>query len=260
MSEVLTRMARTIGEFQRSFALAGRDGKVVEAPGVVASVCPAIGSRSLFNAAAHVDSGALAAALPRLRDEWDGAGVTAWGVWAHESDDATAALLGDTGLRIDSSPTAMAAPVAAIAPPEGNVTVDAPADLAEIDAVVADAYELPQGVMAYAFPGLLERFRCHVARDAAGNAVAAVATVVGDGDLGITMVGTREAARGRGFASEAMRCAVAEAAELGCTTTSLQSSRMGRNVYLRLGYEEFGVYNLWEHRTPAPPADAGGAS
>jgi ribosomal protein S18 acetylase RimI-like enzyme len=245
-------MAATIGEFHRGFGLAGRDGRVLERPGVVASVCPAIGFRSIFNAAAYADAGALREALPELRREWESAAVNAWGVWAPGGDEETAALLTREGLKIDSSPVAMAAPVGAIGAPEGGVTVEEATDLAELDAVLAGAYEFPPGVMVYSFPGLIERFRCSVARDDRGEAVAALATVDADGDLGFTMVGTRPEARGRGFASELMCHAVAQAAERGCTTTSLQASAMGRGVYARLGYEDLGVYHLWEHRTPAP--------
>lgn len=248
----LRRMAATIGAFHRAFGLAGREGRVVERPGVVASVCPAIGFRSIFNAAAYTDAPALRAALPELRHEWESAAVNAWGVWAPATDEETAAVLTEAGLSIDSSPVAMAAPVKAIAAPERGVTVEAATDLAELDAVLAAAYEFPPGVMAYSFPGLLERFRCSLARDDRGEAVAALATVDADGDLGFTMVGTRPEARGRGFASELMRHAVARAAERGCTTTSLQASAMGRGVYDRLRYEDLGVYHLWEHRTPAP--------
>jgi GNAT superfamily N-acetyltransferase len=248
----LRRMAMTIGEFQRAFALAGRDGRVFERPGVVASVCPAIGFRSLFNAAAHTDASMLRDALPGLREEWESSDVTSWGVWAHESDDEAADTLSHAGLKIDSSPEAMAAPQTSIAEPEGGVTVEAATDLTEFDAVLADSYDFPPGVMVWSFPALLERFRCSVARDDNGEAVAALATVDADGDLGFTLVGTCAAARGRGFASELMRHAVADGAKRGCTTTSLQATKMGRGVYERLGYESLGKYNLWEHRSPPP--------
>ncbi|MEA2403901.1 MAG: hypothetical protein QOE08_548 [Thermoleophilaceae bacterium] len=248
----LRRMAVTIGEFQRGFALAGKDGRVIERPGVVASVCPAIGFRSIFNAAAYTDAGDLGTTLPELRSEWESAAVNAWGVWAPAGDEDAAALLTDAGLKIDSSPMAMAASVDAIAKPEGGVSVEPASDLTELDAVLAGAYDFPPGVIVYAFPDLVERFRCSVARDESGEAMAALATAEADGDLGFTMVGTRPEARGRGFASELMRQAVAAAAERGCTTTSLQASAMGHGVYARLGYEDLGAYHLWEHRTPAP--------
>jgi GNAT superfamily N-acetyltransferase len=248
----LARMARTLQAFHRGFGEAGRDAHVVELPGVVASVCPAIGFRSIFNAAAYAEGGQLANALPTLRDEWAAAGVTACAVWAHESDLGTTKLLEDAGFRIDSTPTAMAAPIAAIEAPHGGVTIEPVRDLTELDAVLADAYGFPAGVVVYCFPRLLESFRCSLARDDAGRAVAALATVDADGDLGFTLVGTTNEARGRGFASELLRRAAVDAAARGCTTTSLQATAMGRGVYARLGYEPLGVYRLWEHRSPPP--------
>lgn len=245
----LRRMAVSIEEFQRAFGNGGRDGRVIERPGVLASVCPAMGWRSLVNAAAYTDAAALGDALPELRSEWESAGVRAWGVWAPPDDDAAAALLTEAGLKIDSSPRAMAAPIGAIAKPAGGVAVEPASELEELDTVLAGSYDFPPGVVVHAFPRLLETFRCALARDENGDAMAALATVDADGDVAFTMVGTRPEARGRGFASELMRQAVADAAERGCTTTSLQSSAMGFGVYKRLGYEDLGVYHLWEHRT-----------
>lgn len=59
---------------------------MLEYHGVVASVAPAIPFRSIFNSAAYHDAQQLTAALPRLTADYEASGITAWGVWAHESD------------------------------------------------------------------------------------------------------------------------------------------------------------------------------
>lgn len=246
----LRRMAATIQAFSRGFGAGARDGRILELPGVVASVAPAIGFRSIFNAAAYTDVGALERALPTLRSAFDDAGVVAWGVWAHESDRRAAELLGGAGLRLDSSPTAMAARVRDVAPPDRGAIVERARDLVELDRVLAAAYEFPPGVMVHCFPGLLESFDCLIARDENGEPVAALATADQDGDCGVTLVGTDPAARGRGFAAALMCHAIAAAAQRGCTTTTLQATAMGRSLYARLGYRELGVFQLWEHRVP----------
>ncbi|MEA2391511.1 MAG: hypothetical protein QOK31_1620 [Solirubrobacteraceae bacterium] len=253
----LGRMARTIQAFHRSFGLAARDGEVFEAPGVVASIAPAIPFRSIFNAAAHETPDALAPVLPVLRDRYERAGVTAWGVWAHEDDSRAAELLTEAGLRIDSSPTAMVRSLgpedAEFAPTLDVVRAD---ELPPVDAALAAAYDYPPGVLPWCFPSLLERFRGFLARDERGEPAAAVVTVHRDGDCGFTMVGAAPAARRRGLVTELMRLALADACAAGCTTTTLQSTAMGRPVYERLGYRALGAYHLWELRTAPDPLAA----
>jgi predicted acetyltransferase len=45
-----------------------------------------------------------------------------------------------------------------------------------------------------------------------------------------------------------MRQALSEAAERGCETSTLQATKLGRPVYERVGYEDFGALQMWEYR------------
>jgi GNAT superfamily N-acetyltransferase len=72
----------------------------------------------------------------------------------------------------------------------------------------------------------------------------------------VTLVGTLEAARGRGLATLLMRRALADARERGCTTTTLVATKMGHPIYARLGYRDFGRVQMWERRKPGPAAAA----
>jgi ribosomal protein S18 acetylase RimI-like enzyme len=84
-----------------------------------------------------------------------------------------------------------------------------------------------------------------------GRPAATLAIHDHDGDAHVTLVGTLEAARGRGLATLLMRQALADARERGCTTTTLVATKMGHPVYARLGYRDFGRVQMWERRRPA---------
>ena len=245
-------MVATIQRFARGFGVSARDGRVLEVDGVVASAAPAIGFRSLFNAAAYTSVPALAAAVPKLQQAYDELGITAWGVWAHKSDAEAAGVLSAADLQLDSTPTAMAADIADIDVARADVTVERTHDLEAFDRVLAAAYGFPPGVIVYCFPKLLDSFRGYLARDAAGEPVATVGTVDCDGDCGINLVATVPPARGHGYASALMAYAVADGARRGCTSTTLQATAMARSLYARLGYRDFGTMQLWERRRETP--------
>ena len=258
---LLPVMVESLREFQRGFGRAARDGEVIELPGVVACVTPALGFRSIVNAAVYETAAQLRAALPELGERYDARGVTAWGVWVHESDSEARDALAEHGLRLDSSPTAMAREIDASI--GGKSDGDGPAgiacertdDIEAFDATFSAAYELPgAGAFVYSLPRLADEYRLYLARDSGdrgdGPAGCCVATVHHRGDCGVTLVGTVPTGRRRGLATAAMRYALAEAVRDGCTTTTLQATAAGRPVYRRLGYREFGAMELWEKRKP----------
>ena len=73
-----------------------------------------------------------------------------------------------------------------------------------------------------------------------------------DGDFSVTLVATLPEARGRGLAGRLLTHALHEARERGCTTTSLQATKMGQPVYGRLGYRDLGPVQMWERRARIP--------
>jgi ribosomal protein S18 acetylase RimI-like enzyme len=69
-----------------------------------------------------------------------------------------------------------------------------------------------------------------------------------DGDAGVTYVAARPEARGRGLVAALTREALRDAAARGCTTTTLEATKLGRPVYDRLGYRSLGTLEMWERR------------
>jgi GNAT superfamily N-acetyltransferase len=55
-------------------------------------------------------------------------------------------------------------------------------------------------------------------------------------------------ARGRGLSGKLLAHALADAAERGLETSTLVSTRLGRPVYERLGYQALGSLQMWERR------------
>jgi hypothetical protein len=240
-------------EFQRRFGRAARDGAVLERPGAVGCLTPGLGKHSIFNAAAFEPGADVRAVLQDLERVYDDAGVEAWGAWAHESDTEAARAFKDCGLVLDSTPTEMVRALDAAFEAPAAVDVGRTDDLGAFDAVNAAAWDLPPGVTTEAQPRLLDEFNLYVARDERGEPASVVATVHHHGDCGVTLVGTARAARGRGFATAAMLCALDAAVRAGCTSTTLQASAAGRPIYRRLGYRELGAMQLWEKRRAAQP-------
>ena len=238
-------MIESMREFQRAFGRAARDGQVIELDGVVACLTPGLPAHSLFNACVYEWAADLRAALPELARAYEAAGVRKWAAWAHESDSEATAALQEYGMVLDSEPASMGRPLApGDFEPDGGI--ERTEDLAAFDRIEALAWDFPVGVFAEAMPNTLQEFNCYLAREGNGTPAAIVGTLHHRGDCGVTLVATTPEARGQGLATRAMRHALAEAARDGCTTTTLQASAMGRPIYERMGYADFGRMQLWE--------------
>lgn len=227
-------------------------GSVLELDGVSAAIVPRLADRSIANCVVYRDVAALESSLGELAAAYDDAGVSAWAVWAHESDERAGRVLEDAGHMLDSHPMAMwIDPAAVQRPPDGDLELEP--DLDRFVAVVVDAYHMPafaEAVTSYP-PG----YRPYLAL-ADGEPAACLAILDVDGDATVTWVGTVERARGRGLASKLMRHALADAAERGCDVSTLQATAMGEPIYARLGYREMGRVNMWERRKPEPAGRA----
>jgi GNAT superfamily N-acetyltransferase len=79
-----------------------------------------------------------------------------------------------------------------------------------------------------------------------------VGTVVvwdhGESDTEVVWVATLPEARGRGVSKRLMARALADAQDRGRLTTTLVATKLGRPVYERLGYRDFGAIEMWERR------------
>jgi GNAT superfamily N-acetyltransferase len=222
------------------------DGHAVELPGLSAAVVPACADRSVVNSVVYSDTGALGAALERLTEDYERAGVRAWTVWVPEHDREAAELLERAGHVLDGRPAAMVRELADFAPTPPAL------DLAEPD--MLEAARINDA--AYGFAGDFERAfhsvppaPAHLYLARAGGVPAATAlTYEEDGECGIYLVATLPEARGRGLATALTSHALLEARSRGCTTTSLQATARGRPLYLRMGYREIGAIHMWERR------------
>src|SRR5439155_19685567 len=81
-----------------------------------------------------------------------------------------------------------------------------------------------------------------------GQAAATVVSQDHAGDCRIWWVATVPEARGRGLAPGLMRRALADGKARGCDVSTLQATKLGRSVYERLGYRDFGEIQMWERR------------
>jgi len=228
-------------------------GWTIRLDGVLASVCPDMPHRSVFNSVVYRCSPGLESALGDLAAAYADAQVLAWTVWTPERDVPARDTLQRSGHRLDATPQAMAAPLDEIDLAGGAEGLDweRPDGVEEMCAILEPAFGWERAPASAVFARLPEHGRIYVAR-ADGRAAACVVAVDAGGDCAIFNVGTLPEARGRGLCTGLMRQALADARERGCTTTSLQATGMGRPVYARLGYRSLGRLGMYELRRPAP--------
>jgi GNAT superfamily N-acetyltransferase len=243
---VLDRLFRSLGAFTRAFALATPGGDVREEDGVMAAIVPEMPDRSVVNSVVYDDAGALEAQLDALAAAYEDAGIEAWTVWVHESDERAARVLEDAGHVHDAAPMAMSRGLDGIEPPApGELELAPEPEAGAVADILAPVYHWPNARRALV--KWHEGYHPYMAL-ADGAPAATLAVHDHDGDAHVTLVGTLEAARGRGLASLLMRRGLADARERGCTTTTLVATTMGHPVYTRLGYDDHGRVQMWERR------------
>jgi ribosomal protein S18 acetylase RimI-like enzyme len=211
------------------------------ADGVVASIVPSSPDRSLFNAVTY-----LAPPLPPLADLarlYAEAGVRAWTVWIHPGDDDLARDLAAAGHRLDATPEAMAAELESLA--LDGPDVGGPGSWRDVVATNAAAYGLPPAELA-----VMELAGDGMRLYSAAEGAVVLAIHEHDGDAYVIYVAARPEARGRGTVAALMRQALRDSLARGCTTTTLEATKLGRPVYGRLGYRSLGTLQMWERRTP----------
>ena len=81
-----------------------------------------------------------------------------------------------------------------------------------------------------------------------GRAAGCLLIIDHDGNADVEMVAVVPEARGHGIAGKLLAHALADAAERGLETSTLLATRLGRPVYERLGYREFGTLHMWERK------------
>jgi GNAT superfamily N-acetyltransferase len=232
---------------------AGGDGggRMFEADGVAASIIPACPGRSVLNSVLFRDAGALGSAIDDLAAAYDAAGIHAWTVWVPDYEREAIELLADAGHRFDAEPAAMHLDLGALdVPQHGDLDWDAEADPAEVGRINDLAYgHGPHDGLAPAIAGQEASSAVRLYRARVDGEVACVLEAIDvDGDCVIAWVATLEAHRGKRLAARLLGVALAEAAERGLRTSTLQATRMGYPVYDRLGYRAVCRLQMWERR------------
>jgi GNAT superfamily N-acetyltransferase len=247
---MLEAMFRSMWSFWLGFAEASRGGSSLELPGLHAAIMPAMPERSVVNCVVHEGADALEAGLEQLAAAYDDAGVGAWTVWVHESDEPAQAVLSAAGHVVDAAPMGQERELDGLeAPAPGELDLMPDPSPADFEPIVTASYGWPGlGDAIEAFP---PPFHPYVALHD-GHPAACLAIWDVDDDAHVQMVGTVPEARGHGLASRLMRRALVDARERGLSVTRLQATAMGYPVYSRLGYRDLGRVQMWERRKPAP--------
>lgn len=250
---------RGLADWFAAIGKASPSARLIEREGVVAVVAPRTPGRSVFNSVAYTDPEALAAAREEIAAEYARGGC-AWTVWVPEDDTGTAVLLENAGHRLDAKPRAMGMELAGFEQPDmAGIDWTGEADFEEAMLVNDRAYGYREGTFMAGI-GARPDATCAYLAWVDGRPAAAVVSFDhrdgGGADCSIWCVATIEAQRGKGLAAALMRQSLWEARQRGCATSTLQSTKLGRPVYERIGYRDFGALQMWEHRPPELAAEA----
>ncbi len=253
MKEALWRERQV--QSQRAFyrALAGGSpgASLIELDGVQATLVPVREWFSIFNSVLYTDAASLEQCHAQLAAAYAEAGVKAWTVWVQPTDADTGIMLQARGHHLDSTPMLFAADIRSL---ELNPVIELDLDPDPSWRLVAEINDRAHGVLEpWSMGAVLQTMRdpsshLHVAR-ADGKPVSALLGREYEADCYFWFVATVPEARGRGIASALMRHALRLAGRRGCTTTTLESTRMAETLYANLGYHALGRYTMWELRT-----------
>ncbi len=223
-------------------------GWIWERGGVTAAIVPGSPQRSFFNSVLYRDPRELVDSIDELASTYEEAGIAAWTVWVPEADAAVVRALEAAGHKLDATPRAMAMPIADLRAPDADpeLEIREEPDLELVSKINEVAYGFAPGdfpPMRGELPGL----RTYLGA-IGGETVGCAAALAHDGDCEITLVAVLPEGRGRGISGRLMARALADAAEQGLETTTLQSTKLGYPVYVKLGYRDLGVLEMWERR------------
>jgi GNAT superfamily N-acetyltransferase len=247
-NSLFERMHASLREFYRVIAGGAHDSQLIDRNGITAAIVPSTPDRSVCNGVVYGTSEDLEGSLDELAAGYSEGGIRAWTVWAPGSDRESVALLKREGHRFDADPAAMACELEDFREnPNSEVDIDPEPSILDVGRI---------NDVAYGYDGDFTRSLAELPQDAAhlyvarlaGEPVASTAAFDHAGDCCITFVATLPEARGRGLATALMTQALLDARARGCTTTSLQATKLGQPIYERMGYRDLGPLQMWEKR------------
>ena len=221
---------------QRLFGEHVPGASVVEGGAWTGSLVPTAADSALLNVAVPDDPRTLPPP-EELSALFEPHGVR-WGLWADGAID-----LGEQGLVVVSACRLMGRELRHV-PAHETQLADPTDDLGWVGALNDRAYGLTDGRLERHF-GFIAPDAVHAYR--VGRRATA-ATLDHDGDASLFFVATAPAHRRRGYATAAVKAALAAAAQRGCTTASLLATAAGVALYDRLGFADLGEARLWATR------------
>jgi GNAT superfamily N-acetyltransferase len=226
----------------------GTGGRVWEDEDVMAAIVPSSPSRSFFNSVLYEDPGRLIASIDTLAEVYAEAGVEAWTVWVPEGDVDVAEALAAAGHRLDATPRAMGMPLGGLNPPDPDPELEI---REEPDfELVSKLNEIAYGFAPGDFPPLRGRqpgLRTYFAA-VDGETIGCAGAFIHGSDCEIVYVAVLPEGRGRGISGRLTAKALEDARDQGLDTTTLQATKLGYPVYVKLGYGDHGTFQMWERR------------
>jgi ribosomal protein S18 acetylase RimI-like enzyme len=242
---LLTRLWDGFGQLQALLGGHAGPGRVIERPGIIASVVPSAPDSPTLNAAVALEPDRAPEHLDELRERYADANVRRWGVWLNADAGLPAQALAHAGMVVTAASPGMGAEIEVL---EAGDEAPKSADLTTVGQVNDLAYGNYDGRLERTLKplpnGILHGYKV----DYQGKPAAVALALHHHGDAGISFVATIPKARRLGLAKAVMRQALTEAAKRGCTTTTLQATEVGEKLYTSMGYRHLCVMQLWERR------------
>lgn len=223
-------------------------GRIWEREGVSAAIVPGSPKRSFFNSVLYDDPASMVRSIDAVAEAYAEAGIDAWTVWVPAADADVSDALGAAGHRLDATPRAMAMPLGGLRPPEPDPDLEI-RDEPDFE-LVSSLNEVAYGFAPGEFPvmrGDLSALRTYLG-SVGGETVACAGAFARETDCTIVFVAVLPEGRGRGISGRLMARALTDAAEQGLETTTLQATKLGYPVYVKLGYADYGELQMWERR------------
>ena len=243
------RLLGGMRQWHRLVAGASPGSRILERDGATATVVPAVPERAVVNSVLFDEAAGLAAAYDEIAAAYEEIGA-AWTVWVPSGDEQAREVLHEAGHSLDARPAVMAMELSRIERPAPAALDDwtAEGDPAEVGPLNDRSYTFGTDSFTRALGGLpRDGLITYVAR-VDGRSAGCLLILDHDGNADVEMVAVVPEARGHGIAGNLLAHALADAAERGLETSTLVATDLGRPVYERLGYQQFGTLEMWERR------------